>query len=362
MADVASGLAYELKQIEFAEIALADFAQVMSDLSAIPVTLDLDALAQANLSPETPIRIRQVDTTVEQVLSAALRPLGLDHATGVGHLTVTSPAARSGDLRQITYDVADLAQGDAEGLAALERLILELAAPDSWMAAGGPGVLKAGEQSLVVRQSPAVHFRALQLLEKLRVARGLEPRSGYSSSFFRLESRRAQALAVLNAPVSFNFSEPRRLQQILERLGEAASARILVDWQAAYEVGWSTEAEATLVVDGQPLAVALERLLGPMELSWRIVDEATLQVTTPRMQASRVELEFYPVGDLVNDQGGADELLQRLRNHLGEGAFRGAGGDGVLRFDAESRCLLAALNQPQQIALARFLDKQRERK
>jgi hypothetical protein len=138
--------------------------------------------------------------------------------------------------------------------------------------------------------------------------------------------------------------------------------RILVDWRAASEAGWSPDAEAALTVERQSVAWALDRLLTPMRLTCRIVDEKTLQVTSPQREADRVELEFYPVADLVSEQHDGGRLIELVQTRLGQSAFGSSRGGGVLRFDADSQCLLAAMPQPGQIALADLLDQRRANK
>jgi hypothetical protein len=118
-----------------------------------------------------------------------------------------------------------------------------------------------------------------------------------------------------------NFSQPASLTRILDRLGKTAGVRILVDWQAAATVGWSPDAEGTVVADKMPLADALTALLRPMDLTYRVVDDGLLQVTTLRGLEARLELEFYPVADLLADKPDGSRIIERVKAALGDDSF-----------------------------------------
>jgi len=159
--------------------------------------------------------------------------------------------------------------------------------------------------------------------------------------------------------VTANFRQPTRLVTILRRLGELSGLTILVDWQDIASLGWNPQAEASIVFDNQPLEDALDALLGPMDLAWRVVDAQTLQVLSPQRLATRGELEVYPVGPLVGDDPQGQQLLERVKAVLGEEAFAEAGGVGVVRYDPVGRCLLAWLPQPKQRQLEEELQRWR---
>src|SRR5207253_1801583 len=125
----------------------------------------------------------------------------------------------------------------------------------------------------------------------------------------------------LEMPISLNYHQPTRLITILDRLGAAAKGRILVDWQDVASAGWNPAGEATLVADKQPLAAALDALLTPLDLTWRIVDGQTLQVVTPARLAERLDLEFYKVNDILGADLAGELLLTKLRAALDETTF-----------------------------------------
>ena len=342
--DVPARLADPLPAIEAEGTPLADFLQVMSDLSTVPITLEPDALPLIRVTPLTPVSLKAENTSVGGALTSALSPLGLEHIVTEGHVIVR--AVEASPPPTINYPVKDLTQGDEQAAAELAALLTNLVAPASWRAGEENASIAVTPDSFAIKQRRAVHAQLFFLCEKLRTARKLPPISRFDPALFKLDSRTQLAKAKLNAPITLNYSQPTRLEKILERLGKAAGVRILVDWRDIDTAGWNPDAEATLVADKQSLALALQALLEPMDLTWRIVDGQTLQVVTPAGLAARNEIELYPVGDLVTNDPTGEGLLARISGSIP--AAIPDGGPLTVRYDEVGQCLIAALPQPQQ--------------
>jgi hypothetical protein len=346
--DVSKRLADPLMLVQTSGTPLAEFLQLFSDLSTIPITLVPDALPLVRLTPLSPVSVDASTTTVGGALTAALRPLGLEAVTVGDQLLVR--VIEPDKLRVIEYPTKDLADDEA-GRIALAQLLQAVVEPTSWGEEEGQGsiALVANKEVLSIRQRQSVHAVLFVGCEKLRVARGKPPASTrYDAALFTLDSRQTRAAEKLQRKVTANFRQPTRLSTILKRLGEMTGTTILVDWHDIASLGWNPQAEASVVFDDQPLAEAMDALLKPMDLAWRIVDGQTLQVVSPQRLATQGELEVYAVGPLVGDDSQGEQLLARIQAALGEETFVEAGGVGVVRYDPVGKCLLAWLPQPKQ--------------
>ncbi len=350
--DVAERLADPIPAIEFPETPLAELLQVLSDISTIPITIDPDALAQVNVTPATRLRIRQNDTTIGDILSGMLAPIGLGVVASEGHVLVTRPAPQSGSPRQATYSIADLVADDTE-LRMIGEMLTAVVANGTWRP-DGDGQLKFEDKALVVQHSESVHFQTLVFCEKLRVARGLKPRSKYDPSLFELTSRTERAAARLETPISLNFVQSTRFLNILHRIQQEADVHLLVDWQALATAEWNPDGETILSVDGKPLRESLTTLLEPMDLTFRIVDASTIQITTPQALAAHIDLEFYPASDLIEDGMDGKMLLDRLRSSLG---VLPENDRSAIRLDVKSKTLLVAVSPPQHVTISSLLER-----
>jgi DNA-directed RNA polymerase subunit RPC12/RpoP len=357
--DVARRLADPLTAIETAGTPLADFLQLMSDLSTIPITLEMEALPFAPASAESKVVLKAENTTVGKALAAALTRMRLEYVITSDQLLVRR--TEDDPVKPLDHPVNDLTGGDAQQMTELIELLQAIAEPAAWSEGEGAGSITADAASgtLTITHRRAVQAQVLFAIEKLRTARTppLAHRLKLDASQFVLDSRWSKARPRLETPISLTYSQPTRLLTILERLGEAAGVRILVDWHDVASAGWNPAAEATLVANKQPLSAALDALLGPLDLTWRVIDGQTLQVVTPVRLASQGELEFYKVDDLATASTSGEALVARIRAALGDDAL--AEGAGEVRYSAEGKCLLAWLPQLKQRELESLLTKWR---
>lgn len=350
--DIAARLADPLPAIEIANAPLADFLQVMQDLSTVPITLRPDGLAMVRVTPftpDTPVTWKGSSTTVLDAIQGALQPLGLEAKVEADQLIVD---VASSQLVMSKLAVKDLTGSDERRAAELAALLMTFVAPDSWSDEDNQPTISASKDELTVRQLRGPLAECFLLVEKLRVARGLRPASKFDPKLFELTTRSDRAKTTLATPLTLNYSIPTPLLRVTDRLGKDVKARILFDWQSLSAAGWNPDVEVTLTVEKQPLSAALTDLTRRMDLTWRVVDGRTIQILSPQTLADRTELEFYSVADLAADEATGAALIAKLRTALGGQVFRDAGGRGELRFDTAGKCLIASLSQPQQQQLA----------
>jgi DNA-directed RNA polymerase subunit RPC12/RpoP len=352
--DVTARLADPLPAIDVSGVPLADFLHFVQDLSTIPVTLEPDALWFARTTAASPVNTKGQNLSVGDALAGGLKPLGLEYIIVDGQLTIG--LIEPSPLPKIQYPVKDLARGDEQRAAELGEWMQSLVQPQSW--GEGLGSLTVAKDTIATQQRREVHAELLSMFEKLRVARSQKPISRYDRANFALETRLARAKAKLDTPITLNFSQPALLTKIVSRLEDVAQVKILIDWQSLASVGWNPDGESSLLAENLPLTDALTKLLDPMELTWRAVDAGTIQILGPQAAMARLDLEFYPLPAPLSASATADNgesLLARLRTALGEEMFRESGGRCDLRYDAESKHLLASLPQSGQKKLATTL-------
>jgi hypothetical protein len=345
--DMAARLADRLTEIEFNGQPLSEVVQFLSDFSTIPITIEPEALIWSRITPAAPVKSKLTNATLHEVLIEVLKPFRLEPVV-VGEQVVVT---RSPNLRLIKCPIDDLTDGDADRQQQLIEFIEQLAAPTSWKSAGGEGTIVPQGDVLLVENNELAYGDVLQVCERLRLARGGRPKSVFPAEVFALERRSERAAKKLDTPLTLNFSQPTLLVKILQRFGKESGTTILVDWRALAEVGWPTEADATVTINKTPLRQALVELLAPMDLTYRVVDGQTLQVTTPQAVERQPELEVHSVADLASSSDEATALIERIAPMLGDNA--------VLRYDAPSKSLFALLPQPQQEQLAESLAEMR---
>ncbi len=357
--DVAARLQTRIPAIDFRETELADFLEFLSQFSGVRITLDVEALSEAGLTPDTKISVRQGDTTMGAVLEAALADVGLTFIVEKGQLLVTNPRRSRQSIETRTHDVSDLLGAEPKAASDFAAMVTELVEPESWRSRGGPGRIELGEGKLVVVQSKGVQSQIASFCDKLRVARGRRPRNADDNQPISLDSLRARAKQKLSTPLTVNFVQPAPLPTIVQFLRDRSEANILLDGLSLRAEGVTDDTEITLTVTKGDLLAALEALCGSAKIAYRIVDANTFQLTSRKSAAAQLDLEFYPIADLVANADEAAALMDEVRQSTGGPAWRQAGGRGLLRYDAASRYLIVLQDQQLQFQTEDFLAKRR---
>lgn len=92
--DIARRLSDRIPQIELKNnTTLSQLIDMLSQLSTIAITVDADALAEAGIDADAKVSLSMSDTTVGEVLEAALRQFDLKYVA-VGNQLVVTPAGR----------------------------------------------------------------------------------------------------------------------------------------------------------------------------------------------------------------------------------------------------------------------------
>ena len=353
--DVAARLADPLAKIELNNIQLIGVMDLLSSMSTIPITFDADALAQLGVAPRDRVTLRLGSTTIGDALRAVVAKRGLSVTIDGGGLVVTAPADYRETPRKIRYTVSDLAGEDKTALEKLAALIRNLVAPQSWRGNGGEGSIEPEGKALLVMQSGDVHRRILIFCEKLRKARELPLRSRKDPRLFTLATLADRARKTLDRPVTVNFHEPAPLARILVFLSQVTGADILVDRASLALADTSDQVEATLTAQKQKLGEALTELLRPLGLTYRIVGNELIQVTTKEAAEERMELEFHPIGPWLDRGIQAERLAEQLKARVAPVSWSDVGGEADIYFDAPSGCLIVLQSQPAQAAIQQLL-------
>ena len=341
-------------------LPLVDFLALVSRLSTIPITIDADALAAMGQSPNVPVQVHLEKTNVADLLESALEPLRLGYQVREGQVIVGSPPAEK--LRQVKYAVGDLIGDDPQALQQLAKLVQRMIAPGSWQSSGGRATMNAKGESARGRARRAVPRRNSYVLRKTahrsRPAAKEPPRSGAVCADFAKPARTNAVAAasdreLLHVPCPF----PRW------RSGWAARPGPRCWWITRRSVRqeMTAESECSIVAMKKPLSGVLDELLKPLDLTWRVIDDHTLFVTTPQEAAARMDVEFYPVRELAADAAGhafigeiAGQVAPQLWGNLPE--------QGAMYFDAPGRTLVVRAPQRVQWQVETILTARRSQK
>ncbi len=270
VADVAARLADPIAQLELPAASLPKFLAFFERASTIPLSVDFSVLSGTEQSWSTPIDISARDSTMGQVLSAALRRRGLVAIERGRGLSITAPDATDRDLRSDRQlPLGSLAEIDPQLVQEALRSVLKLVDHES-----GEEAVTLDGPNVALRTTAAGHALAAELVHAWQAARRVRAAGG-------ARRWRAATLA-LATPVTSSFFRPAPLAEVLAHLARATGIWLAVNHESLDRAGLSVAVPVQLSVDQAPLETALKQLLEPLGLTFRAIDERTLEVTVPR--------------------------------------------------------------------------------
>jgi hypothetical protein len=292
---------------------------------------------------------------VGDALTELLAKRGLMFLVEGQQVIVTSPDRKTAKLLSASYDVSDLAPGGGEEVARFAALVPTFVCPTSWQEKGGKGRIKVVDGALAVEQDPIVQHAVAVFLDKLRQARGLALKENLKPEEVALKSSYALAKANLDKVVTANFSLESPLVDVLSWLSRSTATRIIVDEASLAQAGLWSHQPAKVVVEKQPLYEALSSLLTPIGMTFRIVDERTVQVFARQSLPDRYDFELYLMADLLAARLDPKEIVSRLRGQFEAATWSEGGGLGAIEFDEASKCLLVVQAPDSQVRLENML-------
>ncbi|MFV2068930.1 MAG: hypothetical protein ACC645_18345, partial [Pirellulales bacterium] len=321
--DVEARLNDPMVQINFQDVALLTMTRFLIELTRIPITLDLDSLEAADITPISPVSVHQQATTVRKVLSHIVTQRKLSYRQADGQIVIGGPHR---DATRVVYRVGDLVRdtrssGSRARVAEIIALVECLIAPETWQINGGDGRMKevpprpqgntvppiGGEtgkgragrapsvrDGIEVVQTPVVQQNVARFFTRLRLARDLPtdlPTAGQSR--VTLDTRRLQAGDTLEQRLTFTFARPTPLPQIAEALGRLSQLTLVVNWRSLAPLGITPATGITCSAVDRPFGEALTEQLAHYDLDWRAVDRSTLEILSRADAARKFDVEFH---------------------------------------------------------------------
>ena len=349
--DIVERMRRGIPAMELTQIPLYRFTDLVADYTAVPITLRWESIMQAGTRVGKTVDVDAQDTSIGQILQDVLKPLRLSVKRNGHHLEINKRRVKNG-LRVTRYLVADLVNTESS-IDDLALLVQQLVAPGTWKHQGGVGQLAEVDGRLAIKQRESAHFETLMLFEQLRIARNQRPLSSYPPELFRLVDRRHLLRDVLARPVQVRVRDTIRLTDLLRQIGDAAGCVVLPDWVAIAEAGWTPDTELQVASNEMSCEEMLSQLSGALDLTYRVLDSGTVEITTPSTERTRAEFSLHDIRSLRDAGFDVANLSERIQHAIGVEQFREVG--GVIAIDAASDHVIVRLPQSLQVLVRDFL-------
>jgi hypothetical protein len=315
--DISAQLAIPISSMELSAIPLEKWLTLVSDLMAVPITLDPNGLLAAGLAADKPITVSSGDTTSGQLLEQVLAEHRLELVEKSGQLLVMSQERDR--PRTSSYDVKELVPpgtADATPVAAWVRQLVE---PDSWSSRVGTGGIQVIGSDLEVEHRQGVQVQVLVLLERMLLARDLPNKSRYPTGRLSVEPSYLLLQPKLQQARTVNFLPWAEFREVVRYVQQAWGVTVLVDWQSLADVRLEPTSLVACSFGKGLWDEFFEQVFKPLQLAWRPLDEGTIQLTSQATARKARWIEFYPVVDFVGDRfSDTDSLVEALTGDLSE--------------------------------------------
>lgn len=303
--------------IDVADRPLDHVVRVLSQVSGVPIALDLVSLDMAGIAPDAPLRFKAANQTVGAVLARAVDGAGCRLRLGddgIVYVSAKEETLAEGLNEALRYD--DFGEAPISAID-LRRM---LGATD-----GEVKVDADPQRDVWTVEGPAeARLHGALVIEALRMARQLPariPRERTARWLFAVMGGEEGASPVsevdwapiANEPVKTNFDQPRAVEMILGDLAREQDAAAVVDWPSAWSHGLTPEATALPWLRNRRAPQVVDETLEPYGLEAFVAGQGVWWVGT-RDAYERMELvAVLPIENLT-----AAEALQRVAVASGE--------------------------------------------
>jgi hypothetical protein len=331
---VAQQFALRVESLTATDMSVEKFVAFVSDLAAVPITIDPLALELAGVSPRTELAVQTGGVTLEELARNGLSKLRLELAEHDGRIRLA--LAKGGERSTKRYDVSDLMAPGAVDASEVASVVERFVSPTALQSGAGSDRLRVEGKKLRLDQSKSVHHELLIFCERWRLARGLKQRSQYPVKLLPIASPYPPVEAKLSNNTTFTFLPWTRLDDVVHNWQQSTGLTMLVDWTrlADEELAPSTPIACSAV--DRPWNEALREIFEPLGLAWWAVDGRTIQITTTDALDTIERTEFYVISKELRDKFDSQEtflqaLQSELQQHVG-----GKAGDTPAQFHVDA--------------------------
>jgi hypothetical protein len=319
--------------IDFANEPLEQVARILGERHGVQIVLATSTLADAAITPQTPITKTLANVSLRTILREMLVDLKLTYVIRNHVIQITTPEDAQGVLTNWLYDFGDLVEPDPNrGFEDLIKLITSTVEPNSWDAVGGPGFVRAfGDRWLFVSQTADVLPQVDLLLASTREI--LRPASSDEVLLNPPEAVSPAVRKALEQTVTLSYHEASLLD-VCDHLTDMLGIPVLMRKSNLEDVGVADDTPVTIDLPPLPLRHAMALLLREMRLALQIGSEV-LYVTSAEDAEANLDIRLLDVRPLTSPgTGGLDERTLRdlIRTGIRPDSWEEVGGPGTMSY------------------------------
>ena len=362
--DIAAKLSLPILELNLNQQSLVEFVRFVSNLTEIPITLNIDEMKPLHISVKTRIAGQFKETTVDKILTDTLATLGLHWIATDRHILILPK--ETADNEDLTFDVSDFAEKTNDLKPdVLSEMIQKLVCPEKNVVVlpNSRLSIRKDENNRKPDEKSQKRYKddIQRFLEQLRVVRHLPQKTELTGESLAPE---AFGWDKVMETMTLNYYQTVPLYRVVTQLETITGLTILVDHQSLHRALCPfTSIQTTIQCNQGTVNDAMELSLDQEDsvaLTYRIIDHQTLEITTSEsarhpdkmvVEVHRYQLqEDETPEDIVLSLRSAVEPESWFVSELPETRY---GGNIVI--DTSSSCLLVRQSQPAQRQIRLYL-------
>lgn len=302
-----TGVFFETTPLQF---ALADVTRI----TGVPIQWDVSAIRSTEVRLLEPITIKETEVDFRTLLNRMVAPRGLSVQYSPDQLPVIR-SAENDEMVEATYQLPEI-QGDGADakLDAFAKSIQVLIDPESWKREESPAKLERHDRTLTIVQTPANHREIARYIE--RIENGLRGVAGQPMDPEQSRARWIRVDEKLQTPFRINSPLPLSLNDLVNRFSQQTGVALIIDWNAALGMGWTPTTSVPGYMVEQTGHQALTQICRSLEMTWQVIDDNTIQLTSYETASQRIELDVYPVHKILAGRLTEQALMLALEESL----------------------------------------------
>ena len=356
--------------VDFQEVAVNDLVKFLEQRQ-IHAQVNVKALEDSGRAADDSVFTLQASgISLRAALHEILDSHELTFYVRDGRVVITTKDDASVRTVVRVYSVNDLIHRDNEAeqgpgdYDSLIDLITTIVRPSTWDEVGGPGSISPYQGTLVVAQTNAVHDAIRGVLAALRESRVQQHQHAASEPIC---AERPLQMALIRQLVQksslrgdFKF-EGTLLKDAVARIGKHFELPIVLKSRELKDAGVDDDTPVTCELRDVSPQMALETMLGPIELTW-IIGNEMVQVTTKDDASVEMITYIYPVAELIEPAAGKagaggrfDQLIEVITSTVGTSTWDEVGGPATITAFSNTSSLAVSQTRAQHEEITRLL-------
>ena len=295
----------------------APLSQIVKDLSAIggiPISIDADSIVATGKDPNPQVTTILQDTTLNGAITSLVLPLNLSiqiEAEGAVVGSFPDPVPTP-----FEFEIPAGVTGD-EAKNNLLETVKVLVEPGSWDQQNASTVIEIAGDKITGTSPPAAQQQIKQLLQKLSASFVLSENPGDLNALTQTTTRWKSAEPNLASDPGLQHTVQREVNDFLHQVLNNSGVTVLVNWKKVSEAGWSPQTIIPGNVQEKSVEETISSIAQAMNLTFRAVNSKTIVLTTFADAAETVDLEVYPIMDLVPSKLSPEMLRDLVMEAMG---------------------------------------------